>query len=157
MGEMASLSTTIRKCAVYEIMQDPDFPALIEEYARESAVEGLPHPNAKMESYLQMDAVGMLHPFGAFKGGALVGFISVLTPVLPHFSALVAVGESFFVSAPHRKGGAGLRLLKEAERVAAEAGSPGLFISTPVRGMLVEILPRRGYTETSRVFFKRIP
>lgn len=156
MSEMASLATIIRACSVSDIMEDPAFPALIEEYARESAVDGMPSPNAKMETYIPMEVTGMLHPFGAYKGGELVGFISVLTPVLPHYGATVAVGESFFVSAPHRKGGAGLRLLKEVERVAAEQGSPGIFISAPLTGMLVEILPRRGYTECSRMFFKKV-
>ena len=138
-------------------MEDPQFPALIAEYARESAVEGLPPPDAKMATYLAMDGTGMLHPLGVWRDGWLVGFLSVLTPILPHYGALVAVAESFFVSAPHRKGGAGLRLLKEAERIAEEAGSPGIFVSAPISGILIEILPRRGYTETSRVFFKKVP
>lgn len=148
--------TVVRKCSVSEIMEDPAFPALIEEYAAESAVEGMPTPQAKMESYAAIELTGMLHPFGAFKEGALVGFISLLTPTLPHYGRLVAVGESFFVSAPHRKGGAGLRLLKEAERTAAGQGSPGIFITTPIKGMLIEILPRRGYIECSRIYFKKL-
>lgn len=138
-------------------MQDPAFPALGEEYERESKIEGLPSPTDKMESYLEMAAVGMLHPFGAWCGDDLVGFISVLTPRLPRYGALVAVAESWFVAAAHRKSGAGLRLLQEAERVAIEEGSPGLFVSSPLKSMLVEILPRRGYTPSSIVFFKRLP
>lgn len=157
MSEMASLATIIRACSVSDIMEDPAFPALIEEYARESAVDGMPSPNAKMETYIPMEVTGMLHPFGAYKGGELVGFISVLTPVLPHYGALAAVAESWFVTAPHRKGGAGLRLLQAAERVMVESGSPGLFVSSPLNSMLVEILPRLGYTETSRIYFKKAP
>lgn len=155
MSEMAAFAIMIRKCSISEIMEDPAFPALIEEYAAESAVEGMPSPNAKMESYAIMELTGMLHPFGAFKDGELVGFISVLTPMLPHYGRLVASAESFFVTKLHRKGGAGLRLLKAVEQVAIEEGSPGIFVSAPIKGMLIEILPRRGYTECSRIFFKR--
>lgn len=149
--------TIVRGCSVSEIMEDPAFPALSLEYEAESKIEGMPSPSAKMGMYLEMDGVGMLHPIGAWRGAELVGFLAILTPRLPRYGALVAVVESFFVAACHRKSGAGLRLLKAAEMLAAEAGSPGIFVSSPVSGMLVEILPRRGYTESSRIFFKKVP
>lgn len=157
MDGIAPIHTVVRKCTVVEIMEDPAFDALIAEYAAESAVEGMPPPRAKMEAYVAMEMTGMLHPFGAFKDGELVGFISVLTPTLPHYGRLVASAESFFVTKSHRKGGAGLRLLKAVEQVAAEEGSPGIFVSAPIKGMLVEILPRRGYTACSQIFFKKVP
>lgn len=153
MGVMAS--TIVRRCSVSDIMEDPAFPGLAEEYEAESKIEGLPSPSRKMESYLEIYATGMLHPFAARRGPELVGFISLLTPTLPRYGALIATAESWFVAAAHRKTGAGLRLLDEAERVAEEEGSPGMFVSSPLNSMLVEILPRRGYTAESIVFFKR--
>lgn len=155
MGVMAS--TIVRRCSVSDIMEDPAFPALAEEYEAESKIEGLPSPSRKMESYLEAHAVGMLHQFGAWHGAELVGFISVMTPRLPRYGVLVAVAESWFVASAHRKSGAGLRLLREAERVMVESESPGLFVSSPLNSLLVEILPRLGYTETSRIYFKKAP
>jgi GNAT superfamily N-acetyltransferase len=73
---------------------------------------------------------------------------------MPHYSVRIAVGESFFVSAEHRKTGAGLKLLKAAEDYAKEINSSGLLISAPLGGNLAEILPHVGYVETNRVFFK---
>lgn len=157
MGEMASLATVVRACSVSDIMSNEAFPALSIEYEAESKIEGLPSPTAKMESYLEMEAVGMLHPFGAWQGTKLVGFISVLTPRLPRYGALMAVAESWFVASAHRKGGAGVRLLKEAERVAEREGSPGLFVSAPIKSLLVEALPKLGYKSSSIVFFKKFP
>lgn len=150
-------TTVIRKCSVSELMEDPSFRPLIDEYVAESQIDGLPSPADKMDMYVEMEVVGMIHAFGAWHGAELVGLVTVLTPRLPRYGALVAVVESYFVTADHRKGGCGLRLLKEAERIAMECGSPGIFVSSPVTAALVEILPRRGYTECSRIFFKKVP
>ena len=97
---------------------------------------------------------GVIHAFAALKDGELVGFITVLATPLPHYGIPVAVSESFFVAAEHRKGGAGLRLLSAAEKKAKELGSPGLLVCAPFDGRLFEVLPRCGYRETNRVFFK---
>ena len=146
----------IARTTVREVMGDVEFPALMAEYAAESAIEGMPTPNAKMELYLHMENLGLIHGFSAVVGNSLVGFISLLAPVLPHYGATVAVCESFFVTKRHRKSGAGLRLLRAAETMAAEMGSPGLLLSAPVAGKLAELLPRCGYTEASRTFFKKV-
>ena len=146
----------IRACSVADIMGDPLFPTLVEEYAAESAIAGLPPPNARMQTYLHLEALGMLHAFGAIHGNTLVGFISLLAPVLPHYGLTIAVCESFFVASAYRYTGAGLRLLKAAEDKTKELGSPGLLVSAPYAGALFEVLPRCGYTETSRVFFKQV-
>jgi GNAT superfamily N-acetyltransferase len=146
----------IRACTVSDIMGDPAFPDLGEEYAAEAAVAGLPPPNARMQTYLHLEALGMLHAFGAIHGNTLGGFISLLAPVLPHYGLTIAVCESFFVAADYRHTGAGLRLLKAAEDKTKELGSPGLLVSAPYGGKLFEVLPRCGYTETSRVFFKKV-
>jgi len=147
----------ILEVSVHEILDAPQFPALVEEYAAEAAIVGMPHPKAKIESYRAYDASGMLHSFASVDGDALVGFITVLAPILPHYSCPVAVAESFFVAAAHRAGGDGLRLLTAAEKRAQEVGSPGLLVSAPMDGRLFEILPRCGYVECSRIFFKQVP
>lgn len=150
-------AVTIEKRSVMEIMGNPRYIELIDEYAWESAVVDMPAINAKMETYVPMESTGMLNIFAAFAEGELIGFVSVLTPTLPHYGALVATTESFFVTAGHRGGGTGLKLLKRAEDFAWEQGSPGLFVSAPTDGMLATILPRWGYVQTSLVFFKKAP
>lgn len=138
------------------IMGAPEFPGLIAEYAAESATPGLPTPDARMNAYRHLEAVGMLHAFGAFEGTVLVGFISFILPVLLHYGVGIAVSESFFVTRTHRSSGAGLRLLRAAENKVRELGSPGFFVSAPFEGDLFRVLPRMGYVETSRTFFKKV-
>jgi GNAT superfamily N-acetyltransferase len=114
----------IHKVGLSDLLDARDFPALIEEYARESALKDLPPPRVKIESYRAFEWSGALHVFVAAKGGQLVGFITVLAPVLPHYSVPIAVSESFFVAAAHRTGGFGLRLLAAAEEQAACSARP---------------------------------
>jgi GNAT superfamily N-acetyltransferase len=156
MREQMAFRDGVQKVAIADILGAREFPALMDEYAAESSIEGLPPPQAKMENYGPLEWNGMLHSFAAALDGRMVGFITVLAPRLPHYNAVVAVAESFFVTAPHRKSGAGLRLLAAAEDQARDLGSPGLLVCTPIAGRLFEVLPRRGYAETNRVFFKRL-
>lgn len=146
----------IQPRTVDEIAAAPNFDALLAEYAAESALEGLPPPSARLETYRKLEMGGLLHVLAAIHEGALIGFISVLAAQLPHYGIGVAVSESFFVAKAHRHTLAGLRLLAAAELKAKELGSPGLLVSAPFGGKLFEVLPKLGYTETNRVFFKRV-
>jgi GNAT superfamily N-acetyltransferase len=147
---------SIAPSSVADLSAVPEFPALAAEYAAESAIDGLPPPSAKIETYRRLESAGMLHAFAARLDDALVGFITVLAPVLPHYGVPVAVSESFFVAKAHRGSGAGLRLLRAAEDKAHALGSPGLLVSAPFAGNLFKVLPRVGYVETNRVFFKKV-
>lgn len=145
---------TVAESTVAAIVEAPEFDALIDEYGRESSIPGLPKPRARIEQYLAYEQMGIMHAFSALQDGELVGFISLVAPVMPHYSVPLAVSESFFVASAHRKGGAGLRLLEVAEERARALGSPGLLVCAPFAGRLFNVLPRRGYRETNRVFFK---
>lgn len=145
----------LKVCSIMDLQAEPNFKDLLEEYAAESAIEGLPHPAAKIEMYKALGDSNALRIWGAFFGEELIGFINVLAPVIPHYSIRIAVSESFFVASSRRETGAGLKLLHLAEAYTAEIGSPGLLISAPVGSILAEVLPRVGYIETNRVFFRK--
>lgn len=137
------------------LFADPDWDDLIAEYAEESAVKGMPPINAKLERYDLLEQSGFLHCFEA-RTDRLIGFILVFYVELPHYSRPAAVAESFFVGRAFRMSGAGVRLLEIAESKARELGSPGMLVSAPLRGKLVDVLPRLGYHETNRTFFKAL-
>lgn len=146
----------IRPGSVTEIAAAANFAELAAEYAAESAIEGLPPPAAKLANYLPLERAGALHTLIAESEGRLIGLITVLAPVLPHYGVAVAVSESFFVLRAHRQTGAGLKLLRAAEDKARELGSPGLLVCAPFEGDLFKVLPRVGYRETNRVFFRKV-
>ncbi len=148
------MSLLIRPSSVSEIFGSPNITELLDEYAEESAIAGLPHPKAKIDLYEHLEAVDSIYVIGAFFEDVLIGFIFVLSPILPHYSAKISVSESFFVAKEYRKTGAGLRLLRAGEDHAKKVNSLGLLVSTPIGSVLAEVMPQIGYTETNRVFFR---
>jgi GNAT superfamily N-acetyltransferase len=147
---------TVEACPLADIIAASAFPQLAAEYERESLIDGMPPPAPDWNAYAALEAAGLLHSFAATVDGGLVGFIAVLKAKLPRYAGPIAVTESFFVARSHRRTGAGLRLLRAAEDRARALGCPGLLVSAPAQGVLAKVLPRRGYAETNRVFFKEL-
>lgn len=146
----------IAPCTIADLETSPNIEALLAEYAAESAVDGLPTAYPRWEAYAALEAAGMLHVIGATLEPGLVGFITILTAPQLRYSVPLAISESFFVARTHRPSGVGLRLLCAAEDLARDLGSPGLLVSAPYGGKLFELLPRAGYLETGRSFFKKV-
>jgi len=132
-----------------------NFADLVAEYAVEARVDGLPEPAVKLSTYEVLERSGVIHPFGAWDEERLVGFIAVLSSMVPHYPVPLACTETFFVTRDARSSGAGLALLKAAEAKARELGAGGLLVSAPCGGSLAAVLPRYGYRDANRVFFKR--
>ena len=146
----------VQMSSVAELEGDSGLASLLAEYAGESSIAGMPPPAVKMESYRELEARGLLQVLSATHDGRLIGFLTLLVPVLPHYGVAVAVSESFFVARAYRGTGAGLKLLRAAEDLARRLGSPGLLVSAPFEGDLFKVLPRVGYAETNRIFFKKV-
>lgn len=147
----------VQPATVAAIMEAPEFAALVAEYAAESAIDGLPPPQARMSQYRDLEAAGLLRAFAAITdAGELAGFISVLSAPLPHYGRTVAVSESFFVGRAHRASLAGLKLLVAAEAETATIAAPGTLVSAPYGSKLAELLPKCGYVPTNVVFFKKV-
>jgi GNAT superfamily N-acetyltransferase len=144
----------IRKIRLHEIETDTALPALCKEYENEARIEGMPLINVQNHIYHQIESTGSFVLFGAYHDGKLIGFLSILVTLAPHYGTLSAMGESFFVGKLYRKTGAGLKLLAAAEKFSEQIGAPGFLCSARVESVLSKVLPRRGYKETNRVFFK---
>lgn len=154
-NDWCAMSVIIKKCTVDELLLDVSFANILAEYARELVVEGAPAFSAKIEKYKHLEKVGCLQPFGAYVEDKLVGFITVLTDVFLHLSVVMAFSESYFVLKDYRSTGAGVSLRRTAEKHAKSEGALGILISTPVGGVLAEVLSNtKEYTETNRVFFR---
>lgn len=144
----------IRRCTVAEIECNHNTPALLAEYAAESAIGGLPKPNARMDIYSAIEATGAMVVLGAFLADHLVGFLVMVVTTNPHYGVRLAVTESFFVANEHRGTGAGIKMLRQAEQMAKDFGAVGILVSAPSGGRLADVLPGIGYRETNRAFFR---
>ena len=148
------MSIEIKHCTVSEIESSPNIDYIVAEYGNETAVDGMPAPDTKFDIYRNLEASGKLHIIGAFVDDVLVGFISTLDTISPHYNSQVSISESFFVLKEHRKGGAGIKLLEAAEKHALDVGSEGLIITARTGGALVKLLPLRGYKQTHEIHFR---
>lgn len=152
------MNATVRPCTVADLECAPNCDALLAEYEAESAIPELGDTvrHADLGQYKALEAAGVLHMLGAFnEAGEIIGFLTMVVAPLPHFGGrLVASTESVFVTASERRGGPGLDLLREAERLAADRGAIGILVSAPVGGRLERVMSRAAYRETSRVFFR---
>lgn len=147
----------IRDCRVADILH-PDNAHLLAAYREESSIAEMPPAYAHLQAYAQLERGGILHCFGAYIDGSMVGFATTIISVLPHYSALAAVMESIFVETKSRKSGAGIKLFRAIQRYAASKGACGLLVSAPVDGHFAKMLnhPRSGFKHTNQIFFKRL-
>lgn len=145
----------VRRVDFDELADAPRFASLCAEYAQESANADLAGRAPDRQAYVRMQAAGVAHFLGVFRGDDLVGFACLLVTPVPHFQGrLIGTTESLFVAAAHRPGGAGIALLRAVEAQARDLGAVGLYVSGPAHGRLARMLPGVGYRETNRVFYR---
>ena len=147
---------TIRYCTIDEIEHAPNIDALMVEYAEEAHNPELPSPDVQFAHYRALEAADLIVPIGAWVGDELVGFVGVLASKMPHHGAMLAITESFFVAKAHRKGGAGLKLLRAAEHHAKGIGSPCLIVNAPHGGALEAVMPKLGYRHANTMFVRSL-
>ena len=147
---------SIRPSSICEISSAPNFDSVCEEYARESAVPGMPVVKVRLDMYEAMEKAGNLYTVGAFDGENLAGFVVASIQMAPNYGALVAATNAFFVSAAHRKSGAGLRLLSNVEEMAAKSGALGILVGCPKDGPLAKVLAKKNYADVNRLFFRSL-
>lgn len=146
----------VRVCKLSDLTTAPNWAALLAEYAAESADPAMPTMAPDFDEYERYETLGLMHCIGVFEGDELAGFLTVLAPRNPKYSAVLAVAESFYVAEAHRSSMAVFKLMVEAEALAKELGSFVLVISTTIKSRLSELLPRCGYRKASDMFIKRV-
>lgn len=146
----------IRELPFAKLEAEYGFAALVEEYYTEAGNPGLPRPKYDSAQYRKLCQLGLMHTFAAMSDGVLLGFMMLIVTELPKYSLPMTQVETIFVGKAYRMSGAGVRLLKQAETLAAARGCPGLLVSTPAEGALADVLPRLGYVESNRIYFRQV-
>jgi GNAT superfamily N-acetyltransferase len=146
----------VAPCLVEDIRTAPNLDELVNEYAHEVRIAEMPWPRVDWAIYRRLEQAGALHVFAARDdAGTLVGFVVMIVSVMPEYGVTLACTEAFFVGSAWRHTGAGLKLLVAADTRAREVKAPGLAVSAPLGGKLAELLPKCGFREIGRTFFKR--
>jgi GNAT superfamily N-acetyltransferase len=141
-----------------ELSKSPEYPALVAEYAAECSIPEIGVPCPQDEMYAAMESAGGLRMFAIYEGANIVGFISLLMYVLPHYGQKVCTTESIFLAAAHRHMGMGAKMLNFIESFAKEQGCKVVLYTAPTGSRFARLLSlnRRRYRRTNSVFCRSL-
>ena len=109
--------------------------------------------NPNYAQYLKMDELGILHCWGAFDGGVLVGYvIFFVMPHLHHQHLINAHEDLYFLRTDKRQGWNGYKLLKTAIDEMSELAD-NIFLTIP-RPSYQHLFERLGFRPYEQVFVK---
>ena len=115
-------------------------------------------PDVAWPNYLSLESQGMLRVLcgrdaeRALRGGAVV----TITPH-PHYACILASLPLLFIDPLYRRGREGLRLVKMAETVAAEAGAQMMMTHGGVHNGVYRLFEHLKYDDFGRYFVKVLP
>lgn len=150
----ATHAPTVEGISYADLTALPNFAMLIEQYAHECGVPELGPANPQHDIYEALEQAGAMRFIVARLGDKAIGFCCLTASRVPHFGTVVAHTESLFIAPPYRATGAGLMLMREAERVAAGMGATAMFIGAPIGSTLDRLLRATDYRPTTVAHFK---
>lgn len=142
----------IKPVSYSEILDAPNSAELLDAYAKDCV---MPDYNPQRQIYAAMENSGALHCFGAYVHRTLIGFVSVITGVMPHNGKRMATIESLFALPSHRKLGTGDALLCAVEKFAVEGKYVALIYTARAGSSLEVVLSRRSGCKESHTMFTR--
>ena len=144
----------VKQVTLSELIETPGFLDLVQMYEQESRHPSLPPCNPDWQQYTNLENLNAGHFFTATHKGELVGFAVLVISPVPHYSALFGVLESLYVHKDKRSTGAGLKLIRAAEKAAKAKKCLAMGISAPVNGVLAAVLNSTKYTLSNLMYLK---
>ncbi|HKB59496.1 MAG TPA: GNAT family N-acetyltransferase [Gallionellaceae bacterium] len=131
---------------------------LLRAHAQELAdASALKNAAPNWEAYRALENTGALLAIVAYAGEEIAGYATAFIGGHLHHSGLrYAHSDALYVAPPHRRGGLGLALIREAERVARAKGARLMLWHAKPDTALEKILPRIGYRVEETAFCKEI-
>jgi hypothetical protein len=140
-----------------DLLDDPSSDELFAEYAKECSLPEIGVYSPQRDLYAKMEASGGLECFGVYDSGALVGFISLLVYVLPHYGKPIATTESIFLARSHRLGRAGRDMLDFIEARARDKECVAVLYTAPNASRFSLLLSmREEYRHSNNVFVRSL-
>ena len=107
--------------------------------------------------YEAAEDVGSLRCYSAREGEALIGYVVFFVRHAPHYRhSLQAVQDVLFVLPEHRKGMAGVRLIKHAEDALQAEGVQVVYHHAKRTNLVGRLLGRLGYDLVEEIYCKRL-
>lgn len=113
--------------------------------------------NPDWKEYARLSDSGALRIYTAREDGELVGYFVVIVSKSIHYKDhLFANNDIIFIDKEHRKGTAGIRLIKYAVEQLEAEGITLININTKVHQAFDVVLERQGFNLIERVYSKRV-
>lgn len=113
--------------------------------------------NPDWEQYKKLNDAGLLYFYSARNDGKLVGyFVAFVTPHLHYSDHKFATTDIIFIHPDYRKGSAGSRLIKYAEKHLQSIGCSTILINTKIHAPFDKLLLKLQYNCIERVYSKYI-
>lgn len=129
---------------------------LLKEYAKDSKSSLAPNIKPSIEIYNNLENLGMLNCIALMSDKTMVGFIVLLTSMMPHYSEPATLVESIFILKEHRKFGTGKELIARAEKLVKDKGIKLMFLSAANGSRLEKATRFFGFKKTHATYIKRI-
>ncbi len=108
-----------------------------------------------VETYLRLEDAGKLLSLGVFDHDELIGYsVNVVTRNL-HYDLRVCQNDVLYLTPEHRLGPLGLRLIRDTERHAREAGAKIMLWHAKQGTSLDGLLPRIDY-QVQEIMYSRV-
>jgi GNAT superfamily N-acetyltransferase len=135
-----------------------EFKSLFEEHWKEIATDQTIKLNPNYDQYIQLCKMGLLHSLIVrTKEGKVIGYtFTFLTPHMHYQDTIYAQNDIIYIHPDYRKGGLGIRLIKEFEKQLYEKGANVLHLHVKVSNNFGPLLERLGYFHEESVYRKRI-
>ena len=105
--------------------------------------------------YRAMDAKGVIHLTTARHHGKLVGYVVYLLTTALHYRNLqVAEADMFWLDKAHRKGMAGIHMLRNAEGALTDLGVEKMFTKVKLHYDVGKVFEYMGHAPIERVYAK---
>lgn len=103
--------------------------------------------------FRNLEAAGQLQIMTAREAGKLVGYMLFAVRPHPHYAdVLCGFEDSYFLSAPYRRGMAGVRLIRESLAALKRRGVKRVFIHTKKAKDIGRVLAFLGLTHSDEIY-----
>ena len=120
---------------------------LLEAHRKELTTnKGLMILKPDISTYEMLESKNALLSLGAFDGDEIVGYsVNIMAHNLHYSDLMMCQSDVLYVREDKRQGPAGLKLMRETERLAKERGAQMMLWHAKPDTNLDQILPRMGY------------
>jgi GNAT superfamily N-acetyltransferase len=152
------LDIVIRPVSYAEILSAPNAQELFSEYESECALPELSPICPQADLYEAMEKGGGMQAFGVYEGEKLIGFMTVLVWIVPHYGKRIASTADFFLADAFRIKGIWPKMMATIKEYAKSKGCVSLQCTAPVgsRFDLLMGLNKNRCRKTNHVYLWKI-